>query len=82
MSEKPEFKEIADKVLDCLKELKVHYTEMHVYPKASGYRVEIYPTPTREFHEILVECITKTTGLKTVIAEKQHGLYIVVVKKD
>lgn len=80
MSEKPEFKDFSDKVLECLRKLGVSFIEIYIYPITSGYRVEIYPLLPRNEYNALAECIYKSTGLGTLTVEKSTGLYIIARK--
>lgn len=80
VSEKPEFKDFSDKVLECLKKLGASFIDIYIYPITSGYKVEIYPLLPRNEYNAIAECIYKSTGLKTVTVEKSTSLYIIAKK--
>lgn len=64
LSGKPEFKEIADKALECLKNLALEFEELHVYPVSRGYRLEVYGRFDVNVATRLRDCIAEKTGFE------------------
>lgn len=62
MSSKPEFKEVADKVMECLKEVSEDVEEVHVYPVFGGFRVEVYRRHISQLADRLKDCVMSKTG--------------------
>lgn len=80
LSRKPEFKDFADAVFECLKKHGVLLRDLYIYPVTGGYRVEVYGELGGDVLESVRECVSRSTGFE-VLAMVERGYFKLLAKK-
>lgn len=68
-----DYYDIVEVTKKCLDQVNASYTEIYVTPLRAGYRVEVYPKPTRQLLEMIAHCMSRLLEIGVEVKERPHS---------